>query len=188
MPDAIRKHFGYGQLRPLQPECSQNWPRWYKPDPTCRIWFSSVFLKKAWIILHKTDLDPVWMVWSGFDQTHVVWKQAGVQESSGPVPGSGRMQPARYQETYLQTRFWHSTDIPDNICAKPPQSCFSSGWLCQGLARQIHFRNKPNEQESYGPLLASASQPIQTRCKSDQPCFYWNRTSFKLCCMKHYCS
>ena len=35
------------------------------------------------------------MAWSGFGQTNLVWKQAGVQESSGPV--SGRMQPARYQ-------------------------------------------------------------------------------------------
>ena len=35
------------------------------------------------------------MAWSGFGQTHLVWKQAGVQESSGPV--SGRTQPARYQ-------------------------------------------------------------------------------------------
>ena len=34
------------------------------------------------------------MAWSGFGQTHLVRKQAGVQESSGPV--SGRMQPARY--------------------------------------------------------------------------------------------
>ena len=65
------------------------------PDPTSCIRFRSVFPKKAWIILHKTDPDPAWMVWSGFGQTHLVWKQAGVQESSGPV--SGKMQPACYQ-------------------------------------------------------------------------------------------
>ena len=53
------------------------------------------FPKKAWIILCKTDPDPIWMAWSGFGQTRLVWKQAGVQESSGPV--SGRTQPARYQ-------------------------------------------------------------------------------------------
>ena len=35
------------------------------------------------------------MAWSGFGQTHLVRKQAGVQESSGPA--SGRTQPARYQ-------------------------------------------------------------------------------------------
>ena len=35
------------------------------------------------------------MAWSGFGQTHLVQKQAGVQQSSGSV--SGRTQPARYQ-------------------------------------------------------------------------------------------
>ena len=64
-------------------------------DLTCRIHFSSVFPKKAWIILCKTDPDLIWMAWSGFGQMHLVWKQAGVQESSGPV--SGRMQLAHYQ-------------------------------------------------------------------------------------------
>ena len=34
------------------------------------------------------------MAWSGFSQTHLVQKQASVQESSGPV--SGRMQLAHY--------------------------------------------------------------------------------------------
>ena len=46
-------------------------------------------------MLRKTDPDPIWMVWSGFGQTHLVWKQAGVQESLGPV--SDRTQQARYQ-------------------------------------------------------------------------------------------
>ena len=46
-------------------------------------------------MLCKTDTDLIWIYWSGFGQTHLVWKQAGVQELSGPV--SGRTQPARYQ-------------------------------------------------------------------------------------------
>ena len=65
------------------------------PIPTSCIRFSSLFSKKARIILCKTDPDPIWMAWSGFGQTHLVWKQAHVQESSGPV--SGRTQLARYQ-------------------------------------------------------------------------------------------
>ena len=64
------------------------------PDPTSRIRVSSVFPKKAWIILCRTDPDPIWMAWSWFGQTHLVQKQAGEQES-GRV--SGRTQPARYQ-------------------------------------------------------------------------------------------
>ena len=73
----------------------QNRPGSYMPDPASRFCFSSISPKTAWIILRKTDPDPIWMAWSWFVQTHLVWKQAGVQESSGPV--SGRTQPARYQ-------------------------------------------------------------------------------------------
>ena len=70
----------------------------HMPDSTYRIRFSSVF-PKAWIILRKTDPDPMWMAWSGFDQTHLVWKQAGVQESSGPVL-AGRNRPATSFPTF----------------------------------------------------------------------------------------
>ena len=87
------------------------------PDQTFRILFSSVFSKKAGIILRETDPDPIWMAWSGFGQTHLVRKQAGVQESSGPV--SGRTQPARYQ---FQTRFHSSRDVPDNTVQNQPGS------------------------------------------------------------------
>ena len=70
------------------------------PDRICLIELPAsdsvpFFPKKARITLCKTDPDPIWMAWSGFSQTHLVRKQAGVQESSGPV--SGRVQPASYQ-------------------------------------------------------------------------------------------
>ena len=64
-------------------------------DQTSCIWFSSIFPKKAWTILWKTDPDLIWRTWSGFGQTRLIQKQAGVQKSSGLV--SGRMQPAHYQ-------------------------------------------------------------------------------------------
>ena len=84
MPDPIRKRFDYGQLWPLRPACSQNRPGSYLPDLTSRIRFISIlFPNKAWIILRKLDSDPIWMAWSGLGQTHLVWKQAGVRESSG---------------------------------------------------------------------------------------------------------
>ena len=63
MPDPIRKAFGYGQLWPVY---SRNRAGSYTPDPTSGIRFSSVFPKKAWGILCKTDLDPMWMAWPGF--------------------------------------------------------------------------------------------------------------------------
>ena len=50
---------------------------------------------------------------SGFGQTHLVWKQAVVQESSGPV--SGRTQPTRCQFPHFQTRLRSPADLPDSI-------------------------------------------------------------------------
>ena len=66
--------FGYNQLWPAS---IQNQAGLYMPDPTSLIQFGSIFSKKAWMILCKTDLDPVWMAWSGFGQTHLVWKHTG---------------------------------------------------------------------------------------------------------------
>ena len=96
------KHAGsYLEAFWLQPACSHNWPGWYMPDSTFCIRFSSVFPKKEWIILCKTDPDPIWMAWSGSGQTHLVWKQARVQESSGQV--SGRTQLGYYQFPIFST-------------------------------------------------------------------------------------
>ena len=64
--------------------------------------------------------DPIWMAWPGFSQTHLVWKQAGVQESSSPV--SGRTQPARYQFPTFRLGFRSSTDVPDNSVPNRPGS------------------------------------------------------------------
>ena len=88
MPDPTRKRFGYGQLWPLRPACSQNRTGSYRPNPTSCVRFSSVFPKKAWVILCKTDPDPIWTALSRFGHMHLIWKQAGVLESSGPVSAS----------------------------------------------------------------------------------------------------
>ena len=98
MPDPIRKRFGYGQLWPLRPitaitasyghygqGAARIGPdRIIMPGPTSRIRFGSVPPKKAWTILCKSGLDSIWMAWSGFGQTHLVHKQAGVKEPWGP--------------------------------------------------------------------------------------------------------
>ena len=63
--------------------------------PTSHVRFGPILAQKARFIMCKTDPNPIWMSWSGFGQTHLVRKQASVQESSGPV--SGRTQPACYQ-------------------------------------------------------------------------------------------
>ena len=51
----------------------------YQP-PTFRL--GSVHPQTSWIILYKTSLDPIWLTVSGFGQTDLVRKQAGVQELS----------------------------------------------------------------------------------------------------------
>ena len=98
MPDPIRKRFGYGQLWPLRPMCSQNRAGSFMPDPTSRIHFSSVFPKKAWIILRKTDPDP------GHGLARHIWSGSKL-----------------VCKNHL-ARFRSSTDVPDHIVQKPPGS------------------------------------------------------------------
>ena len=86
--------FRFGQLWPLRPVMAITasvQPELDFPHPVR----FRIFAKKARITLCKTDPDPIWMAWSGFGQTHLVQKQAGVEESSGPV--SSRTQPEYYQ-------------------------------------------------------------------------------------------
>ena len=111
------------------------------PDPTPRIRFSSVFPKKTWIILCKTDPDPMWMALPGLGRMHPVRKQCGVPESSGPV--SGRTQPARYQFPHFLTRFRSSTDGPDNIVQSQPGSDWALADCVLFLAKRIQSESKP---------------------------------------------
>ena len=91
MPDPTRKRFDYSQRVAIIGQ-----------DRICQlplpVFFSGLFFQtrhgQAWAILCKIDPGPIWMAWPGFGNTHLVWKQAGVQASSGAV--SGRNQPARY--------------------------------------------------------------------------------------------
>ena len=167
MPDPIWKCFGYGQLWPLWPSCSQNQAGSYMPYPTSRTCFSSVFPKQAWIVLRKTNPDPIWMVWSGSGETHLVRKQAGVQESSGPV--SGRTQPARYQFPTFRL----GSVLPEMsrtiLCKNQPGSDLVLA-DCVGFGQTDPVRKEASVQESSGPLLANASQPISTGCGSGPAC------------------
>ena len=46
----------------------------YMLDLTSCIQFSSILLKKAQISMWKIGMDPIWMAWSDFGQTHLLWK------------------------------------------------------------------------------------------------------------------
>ena len=126
----------------MWPACSKNWAGSNMPDLTSCIWFSSVFPKKAWIILCKTDLDPIWMAWSGFGQTHLVWKQASVHWPTTSF-------------SFLDLiAFFHRR--PGSYCAKPAQIWFSSGWL-SGLGQTDWSRSKLVLQEFF-PMLPTWSR------------------------------
>ena len=135
------------------------------PDLTSCIQFSSVFSKKALIILCKTNLDPVCMAWSGLGQTDLVWKQAGVQKSPGLV--SGRMHLACYQ--FPLSDLDSCTDGPDHIVQNQPGS--DGFWLTvSGFGQMDTVRKHAGVQESSGPLLANASELIRIRCGLDPAC------------------
>ena len=104
----------------LPPASSQNWAGSYMSDPTSRIRFSSVFSKKARIILRKTHPDPILMVWSGSGQRHLIRKQVGEQESSGPVLWQEATGPLPV--SHFQPRFRSSRNVPDNIVQNQPGS------------------------------------------------------------------
>ena len=116
---SIRKCTGYGQLWPLRPACGQNRAGSYMPDPTSRIRFSSVFPKKAWTILCKTDPGPIRMAWSGFGQ-HIWSGSKPVRRNHGARFLAERNRPA----TSLPLRSWFgsSTDGPDHVMRNQPGS------------------------------------------------------------------
>ena len=147
------------------------------PDSICWIrllasflaFFFFFFLKKAGIILCRTDPDPIWTVWSGFGQTHLARKQAGVQESSGPV--SGRTQPARY---HFPT-FRLGSALPQTSRTILCKNQSGSDLVLADCAMFWPNGSSPDRkqagvQESSGQKLANASDPIRTGCESDPAC------------------
>ena len=102
------------------------------------------------------------MTWSG------VWSNASGQEASWCA---GIIGPSFWQNatcplpvSHSQTRFRSSTDVPDNIVQTQPRSALV-------LADCVRFWSETaGVQESPGPLLASASQPIRTGCEMDPAC------------------
>ena len=127
-------------------------------DPTCHIHLSSVsFPKKAWIMLCKTHPDLVWMAWSGLGQTHLVWKQAGGQESLAQLRAeSTDLLPV----SHFQTHFCSFTDVPDNIVQNQPGSDFL-------LANSIRFW--PNESSLEASWCARIIWPASGQCFPADP-------------------
>ena len=165
MPDPIRKRFGYGQLWPLRPACC--WGRIVHAGSDFPHPFQLHFSKEGMdhILQNRpgSDLDGLVRVWpnaSGLEASRC----AGImgpglwQDATGPLPVS-----------HFPTLFRSSTDVPDNIVQNQPGSDLA-------VADSVSFgqtdpvRKPAGEQESSGPLLANASQPIRTGYESDPAC------------------
>ena len=108
--------------------------------------------------MYKTHPNPIWMALARFGQTHLVWKQAVVQESSGPV--SGRTQLVRYQFPTFRL----GSVLPQTsriiLCKTSPDPV--SFWLTVSCFDQTDpVRKQAGVQESSVPLPANASQLIR---------------------------
>ena len=88
------------------------------------VYAGSDFLHLIWFHFLKEGLDPVWMAWSGFGQTYLVWKQIGMQESLGLLWAESN-QPATSFSLSDATAFFHRQ--LRSYCAKPAQTGFGSG-------------------------------------------------------------
>ena len=134
-----QKHFGYDQLWPLWPAYSPNWARLYMLDPSSCIQFSSVFPKKAQIILCKTS--RILAGWPGQVLAKQIWSGSKNHLAQFCEMPTG-LQPI----SHFQTQLHSSTEgLHHNYCAEPTQIWF---WLTV-----LGFGQ-------FGPLLASASEPV----------------------------
>ena len=115
------------------------------------------FPKKAWITLCKTDPGPIWTAWSGFGQTHLVWKQAGVQELSGPV--SGRTPPARYQFPTFRLGSVLPQTSRTILCKSSPGPI----WFC------LIVRFWPNRSGPEASRCARIIRPTSVQCFPPDP-------------------
>ena len=176
MPDPVRKRFGYGQLWPLRPVMAITAS--VQPESGRIVYAGSDFPHPFPFYFSKEGMDHIAQNrpgsdldgWWGFGQIHLVWNQAGVQESSDPV--SGRTQSASYQFS----TFWLSSVHPQTtriiLCAKPARIRFSSGWLCQVLTKRTWSGSKPmckNHPARFWPMLPSRSGPEAIRIRH----VYW---------------
>ena len=141
--------------------CSQNRAGSDVPDPTSSIHLSSVFPKKARIILRNSQNRPgshldglvgVWLNTSGLESGLCT-------ESSGSV--SGRTQPARYQfPTFRLGSVLPETSRIKKLCKTSPDPV-EFRLTVSGSGQTDPVRKQANVQDSSGPLLANASQPIR---------------------------
>ena len=98
---------------------------------------------------------------------------ASVQPQSGRIVHAGSDFPQPFQFRFSKEGMDHTVQKQQQKQQQQQQNRIRTGWPGQGLAKCIWSGSKPNAsglQESSGPLLANASQPIRTGCESDPAC------------------
>ena len=157
MPDPIWKLFGYGRL------WSQNLAGSYIPDPH-PIRFRSSKEGPDHIVQNRAGSD--------LDGPVRFWPNASGPEASQSAritgPGSSRTQPARYQFPTLRllVAFFHTRPCMITLRKTRPDPTWF--WLTGTYFGQTDpVRKQAGVQESSGPLLANAAEPIRIGCESD---------------------
>ena len=115
-------------------------------DPTSRIRFSSIFPKKTWITLCKTDLDGLVRVW----------------------PDVSGLEASRCAVSHFETRFRSSADVLDNIAQSQPGSDLVLADCVRFWAKRIRSGSKPmckNHPARFRPMLHSRSGPDANRIR-----------------------
>ena len=148
IPDPIRKHFGYGQLCPLRPACSQNRVGLYMPDPTSRIRF---FQRRPGSYCAKSA--RIRSGWPAQLRKQAVCKnhRAGFRQSAtGVLPIS-----------HFQPLLCSSTDDPNHAVRNKP-------WSDLVLAKRIRSGGTPvgwNNLALFWPTLSSRSLSYTNRIR-----------------------
>ena len=167
MPHPIRKRFGYGLLWPLQPVCSQNQPGSYN---LCQIRLPASVSVPFFPRRHGSYCAKPTRIRSG-------WPGQGLAKRiwSGSKPVcrnhlarflAGRNRPA----TSFPATFKLGSVLPQTsriILYKPSPDPIEFLLIVSGFDQTDPVRKQAGVQESSGPLLANASQPIRTGCESD---------------------
>ena len=164
MPDLVWKHFGYGQLWPLWPACSQ--------IGLDHVYARSNFLHP--IRFHSCKEGPDHTVQnrprSNLDGLVRLGPDGSGPETSQCAriigPSSGRMQLACYQFPTFRLGCILPQMAQTILCTSSLDVIWF--WLTvSGFGPMDPVRKQAGVQESLSLLLANVSEPIRIRCKSD---------------------
>ena len=114
-------------------------------------------------------MDLIWMTWSGLGQTHLVWKQASVQESFGPGSGIMQLDMGLLPVSYFSLGCILAQMVQIILRKTGPDPIWF--WLTvSGMGQTDPVRKQAGVQESLVPLLANAFELVWTGCESDPAC------------------